>query len=44
VEGGTSIYGGPTAERVHPTIKIITDIAGALCGQKRWKEVNGAGL
>ena len=42
--GGKRVCERTVAKRIYPTIKVTANGAGILCGEERWKEMNGAGL
>ena len=42
--GGKGIYLRTAEKGVYPTVKVITDGTGILCGKEGQKEENGPGL
>ena len=42
--GGKRICEGAVAKRVYLAVKVTTNGAGILCGEKGWKEADGAKL
>jgi len=38
------ICGGPAIQRIHPTIKVATDVPSSLCSQKGWEVTNSVEL